>query len=868
MKTFPPPNLSCYPATKINSNGIVFGDNPLNYSLPLFALQVVLLLIITQLIRFLLRPLKQPRFVSHLLGGIILGPSVLGHNDTFKRVMFPQRGAVLLETVGGFGVIYWVFLIGVKLDPHLIRKSGRKPIVIGLVGLLLSIITMTVTSYFIRKFLPKALDNLLLTFLPGLFSLSSFVVVVPILYEFHLVNSELSKLAMPAAMMDDICGWIFSAIVFTWKTSSASPMTSISAFLALCSLMTFIFIVIRPATFWIISQTPEGRPVEEVFILSIFVLVLVIAFVGDTIGANSFNMALMLGLAIPDGPPLGAALVEKLECIISSLLLPIYFLVIGQKTNVFTIHDSSKWSFLQLVIIIGCISKLLGTLLSSLYYKMPFREAISLSLLMNSKGIIEVFILNYWKEIKIIDDQTFSILILSVLLVTAIVTPILQLVYQPSRKYVIYRRQTIQHSRPDTEFGVLACIHTESNVPTLINFLESFYPTKRSPISVYALHLIKLIGSSAPHIITHEMSRTSSMARSNINQSEHIINAFRIYQQQHEDAVSLHPFTAIAPYESMNEDVLTLALQKQVSLMIIPFHKQPLVNGNMETNSAIQALNRNILAAAPCSVGILIDRAITTTMCTLSGQFLYNVGVIYFGGDDDREILACADRMAMHPCIYITIFRFLASASIKDHSRERKVDEEMLGNFKQTNMRNNRIKYVESVVEDMEEIVVEIKSLSRENYDLLMVGMRHETTILLDYEFRDWNECLELGAMGDILASQGLESKASVLVVRQQSHIHSNMNQTLPSSNVTQRYRTRTLSRKEQADEGSVASPAYGNRNLPDRGKGDELNAACPAHWNRNPSRREQGNEATIRSQPYASFNSSPREEGNEINNV
>ncbi|KAJ8650860.1 hypothetical protein MRB53_003883 [Persea americana] len=801
------PEQVCYQPPKMYTVGVWLGDNPLNYSLPLLTLQLFLVFTTTRFFCYILRPLKQPRVVSEILGGIVLGPSFLGRSETFSRIVFPPGGTVVLNTVGMFGLMYCVFLIGVKMDPGLIRKSGRKALLIGMAGVISPLTLVAFISLSLGKFLLKEPQNvLMLSFLAALLPITSFAVLIPILCELRLLNSDLGRLAMSTSILSDIWGWFLMVLFIVLQASSSSPAKSAWALFSAVALVSFIVFVIRPMTLWIISQTPKGRPVAEIYILFILVLVLVIGFFGDMIGANSFNGALVLGLAIPDGPPLGDALVDKLDCIISGLLLPLYYAVSGLKTDVFAIHDLNTWTFLQIIFITSCLGKLLGTLLPSLYYKMPFRDAFSLSLLMNSKGLVEVITFNLWKDLKLLDDQSFAILVLSTVMTTAAVTPLMRFFYEPSKKYVVHGRRTIEHSRPETEITILTCVHTQSNVPSLIKILEASHPTPESPILIYPIHLIQLVGRSIPLIVPHDLSRPSFKTRGT-NQSEPIINAFRIFQERHEDVVSVHPFTSIAPSATMHEDVLTLALHKKVTFMIIPFHKQPLVGGGMEHSNAIETMNINIISNAPCSVGILIDHAVEGNMYTQSGQLLYRIGVFFFGGDDDREALAYAGRMAMHPCVNITIVRFFAPDSIKDQSKARRLDEEAISYFKAKNMRNNRVSYGESMVKDSEQIVKAIRSITSENYDLLMVGMRHERCALLSTELTGWSECPELGVIGDLLASKDLSSTALVLVIRQQAHVRSKPKQEqAPFYNIIQPYGASNSGYEAQGDDASIRS--------------------------------------------------------------
>lgn len=377
---------------------------------------------------------------------------------------------------------------------------------------------------------------------------------------------------------------------------------------------------------------------------------------------------------------------------------------------------------------------------------------------------------------------------LSTVIITSIVTPLIQILYEPSKRYIVYRRRNILHTKPDAELCLLTCVHTQSNVPTMINILEASNPTMMSPIVVYAFHLVQLVGRAAPLLIPHKINRSSSTSSvssvhgksgssgGGVDESKPIMKAFRLYEQQHEeDAISVHPFTVIADYSTMHDDVCMVALHKNVSLIIIPFHKQPRVDGGVDLQHSIRTLNNNILIHAPCSVGILVDQSFGSSFCTLAGSFSHNVALLFFGGDDDREALAFAARMAKHQGVRITVMRFFSCDSISDWSREKKIDSELFEEFKFGNASNERVMCREVAVKDMEEIMSAISTLTNEGYDLLMVGMRHQSNSLLAGALNEWVEYPELGVIGGLLASPDFGTNVSILVIRQQIHVRPNV---------------------------------------------------------------------------------------------
>lgn len=373
------------------------------------------------------------------------------------------------------------------------------------------------------------------------------------------------------------------------------------------------------------------------------------------------------------------------------------------------------------------------------------------------------------------------------MVMTGIISPIVATMYKPSRRSVPYKRRSLQRSKPDGELRVLVCIHTPRSVPTIINLLEASHPTKKSPICVYVLHLVELTGRASAMLIVHNTRRSGRPALNRTQaQSDHIIHAFENFEQ-HSSCVSVQPLTAISPYSSMHEDICSLAEDKRVALIIIPFHKQQTVDGGMEaTNPAFRTVNQNLLANAPCSVGILVDRGLTGSTRLAANEVSHHVAVLFFGGPDDREALAYGWRMCENPGTSLTVVRFVPGEEAAeptmlrgndqndpgiltvetDDSREKQVDEEYINEFRIKTANDESIIYIESVVNNGEETVSAIRALDS-SHDLYIVGRGQGMISPLTAGLTDWSECPELGAVGDILASSDFASTVSVLVVQQ-----------------------------------------------------------------------------------------------------
>uniref|UniRef100_A0A0A0KEG4 Cation/H+ exchanger transmembrane domain-containing protein n=1 Tax=Cucumis sativus TaxID=3659 RepID=A0A0A0KEG4_CUCSA len=259
----------------------------------------------------------------------------------------------------------FIFQIGVKRHPMVIVKSGKKALPVGILSFILPNALTRLTSFVLKNFL--SLDKEMSSVLPHvvmLLSMTSFPVVACFLDEFEILNSDIGRLTCSSSMVCEICFW--SVVSFSYVVTSfeeMSPETSLGFFLSNGLLMSLIVFGIRPGALWVVQNSPEGKPVKEIYIYAVFVALLICGLL--------------------DGPPLGAALTDMLDCFVSVLLMPIFFIACGLRMNVFSIQNLENDAF---------------------------RDALTLGLIMNCKGI-ELVILISWKVQNVMNDESFTIMI-------------------------------------------------------------------------------------------------------------------------------------------------------------------------------------------------------------------------------------------------------------------------------------------------------------------------------------------------------------------------------------------------------------------------------------------------------------------------
>lgn len=387
---------------------------------------------------------------------------------------------------------------------------------------------------------------------------------------------------------------------------------------------------------------------------------------------------------------------------------------------------------------------------------------------------------------QILDGNTFSLMAFAIIMMTLLVSPLINAIYKPKFRFMQSQRRTIQKLRFDAEFRVVACVHNARQATGIIRLLEATNPTRVSPLYVFALHLVELTRQGIA-LIAAQLEHTSTPAGSLSKTQEKLESITKAFQEFVEEynAVRFEATSAVSSYATIHEDIYSITDDKRATLILLPFHKELDSEGAPEvTNNVYRDINQNVLQKPPCSVGIFVDHGLKSLL-----QTRLHILMIFIGGPDDREALALAWRMAGHPGIHLSVVRILLPneaiedqettfggdansllSTVMDSVTQNEMDDEYIFSFKHKALNNNEsIVYSEKVVHTNtgEEIPLLLSELDKGDYDLYIVGQgsgRNSSALL---RLLEWCDNPELGVIGDIVASTSFGTRSSLLVVQQ-----------------------------------------------------------------------------------------------------
>lgn len=295
--------------------------------------------------------------------------------------------------------MFFIFGLGVKMDPKTMLHPDWKSATIGSLMLLPPLVLTITFSILLTTHIP--MDTGLarcLAYIAGAQALTGFPVVSYLVTELKILNTDLGRLAVTSSMFCDTVNVVISA--FGTSLSEADHGTAAAAGLALLStiaLLLALVFLIKPVVLWIINKTPPGKPMPEINLMFVYVIVLLTGFVSESIGQHYVLGPLFLGLLIPNGPPLGTAIETKVEALVSGLLYPSFVSLNGMQTNIFSIEFESFW-IIGSVVLVGFLVKFIAVLSGSLYVKLTYREAFVLALIANAKGVMELVLFNLYRN--------------------------------------------------------------------------------------------------------------------------------------------------------------------------------------------------------------------------------------------------------------------------------------------------------------------------------------------------------------------------------------------------------------------------------------------------------------------------------------
>lgn len=387
-------------------------------------LQFVVILIVVQIFGTVCKRVGQQWVIGEILAGLALGPSLLGLLlPGVKNFLFPASALPTLQTLGDIGLVFYMFSLGARLDTHTILGQSRTAIVTSLSGILLPFLLGVPLAFFLFPTLggPKATLVSFVLMVGTAMSITAFPVLARLLTERKMLSTPIGTLALTCAAVDDVIAWCLLALVIA--VAHAQNLLSVTQTVGLTIIFGIgMLLVIRPLLAFAYRRISS----KQILISLSLVLLMLSAYCTNAIGIHPVFGAFLMGLILPR-KVVFVELVRMLDRINTVTFLPLYFIFSGLRTEIKLISSPWLWLICLLVIVVACGGKIFGGTFALRFMGHNWRDASCLGVLMNTRGLVELIVLNIGLDLGVLSPTVFAMLVIMALVTTMMASPLLQL---------------------------------------------------------------------------------------------------------------------------------------------------------------------------------------------------------------------------------------------------------------------------------------------------------------------------------------------------------------------------------------------------------------------------------------------------------
>jgi K+:H+ antiporter len=391
--------------------------------------QMSVVLLVTVVCGWLARRLGQARVIGEIIGGILLGPSVLARlSPEISATLFPKSSFGSFEVLSTIGLILFLFLIGMEVDYEELYNQRATAVVASGMSILFPFAIAVVLAHPLRvRFAPNGIGSTpFVLFLGIAMSITAFPVLARILEERQLQRTALGTTAILCAAVDDVVAWMLLALALTLIGHGGGPSSLPLRLLALAVYLCLMLGVIRPLAAKFVTRRRTDELSLEM--LGVFVAgALLSAMATEAIGVHPLFGAFLAGLCFPRVDSWRVAIRTRLDMLVSVLLLPLFFALTGMRTRLDLLTGGAMWLWAGLVLAASVFGKMGGASVAARLTGQSWRSALALGTLLNTRGLVELIVLNIAYNVGVFSPTLFTMLVLMALVTTMMTTPILNL---------------------------------------------------------------------------------------------------------------------------------------------------------------------------------------------------------------------------------------------------------------------------------------------------------------------------------------------------------------------------------------------------------------------------------------------------------
>lgn len=771
--------------------GVFAGLNPAAFNpadpIVLFIIQVTIILVFCRLIEIPMKFLRQPRVISEVIAGIILGPTVMGRIPGFQETIFPTQSLPFINLIATLGLVFFLFQVGLEVNVKVIKKDWRKSLSIAVAGMALPFglgAAVAVGLYKLQNDYTISFGSFVL-FLGVAMSITAFPVLARILAELKLLRTNVGAITMASGLINDCTAWVLLALVVALLNSSGG-IVALYVFLTAVGFTLFVIFIVGPLYRKLCVYTNSFEEGPSPLLMTVtLMIVLLCAFVTDIIGVHAIFGGFLAGVIVPHENDLPVKITEKIEDMANIIFLPLYFTLSGLKTQIGLLDTGVVWGYVILVIFLACVGKIAGCTAAARLCGMTTRESFTIGFLMNCKGLVELIVLNIGHDAGVLNDQVFVILVVMALVTTFMTTPVVIKLYpewyqkrnmiteeNPTSDNKVDHLNDLEENGSSGKLSTVAAIGLERYcIVTMLNRIESvpsmmalIQLLKRDKIAtsveIHALRLLELTQRTSAVMKYKDLRETK--------RQDPVLNVLRTFANLI-GIKSLQTHLDYCPSTNYIKTVAEYSTEVEADLVLLPW----IYNNNFDNSSSpadLEFVDQAFSIHQHCTTGLFIDRGFGQIQDG-DNELVPQIIVAYREDcQDDEAALLFALRLQAYRKIDLTVVRkgssepsYANNKSVQEYTHHRDIDKLFI--TQETVAPDARSNIVCRFVQDFDGGSI-LKSLARplDKHDLVVLGRRSEEKSIDEEQVYE----SALGHLGFSVLKHGTKS-TSVLILQSSS---------------------------------------------------------------------------------------------------
>jgi Kef-type K+ transport system membrane component KefB len=460
----------------------------LHHPLAILILQISAIIIVARFFGYLANKIGQPTVVGEIIAGIVLGPSLLGMAaPEVSGFLFPLASMGNLQFLSQIGLILFMFIIGMELDIKILKNKADAAVVVSHASIIFPYFLGIGLAYVLfQRFAPEGISFLEFALFMGIaMSITAFPVLARIIQERGLTKTNLGTMAITCAAADDITAWcILAAVVAIVKAGSFVSALYTMGF-ALAYVLVMIYAVqplLRKMGDMYVSKEMVNKKVVGI----VFLILLLSSYLTEIIGIHALFGAFLAGVIMPQNLNFKKILTEKIEDVSLVLLLPLFFVFTGLRTQIGLLNEGNLWLICLLIIFVAVLGKFGGSTIAARVVGQSWKDSLSIGVLMNTRGLMELIVLNIGYDLGILSPEIFAMLVIMALTTTFFTGPALDLINKLF-KTRHYGEEIL--SQLKTSFNILISFGPPKMGSTLLRLADQLTLKRNASVQVTGLHI-------------------------------------------------------------------------------------------------------------------------------------------------------------------------------------------------------------------------------------------------------------------------------------------------------------------------------------------------------------------------------------------